>query len=159
MYQCLGRRRALSEAKGERVRDEKSMYEQINESSNKLILKLLQVDNKTNYSSDNWGQRRWNIGRFLFLERASRSMSGEVSKKCLECVYLCKVSHPKGAQNGPQFACRLQGICKEHVDDLLATVRHFRLKMLISVCKFIESCSYFLLRATSPADVRKTSQK
>ena len=41
----------------------------------------------------------------------------------LECVHVCKVSHPKGPQNGPQFASRLQGICKGHVDDVLATAR------------------------------------
>ena len=59
MYQCSGRRRALSEAKGERVRNERAMNEPINESSNELIFKLLQVDEKTNYSSDSWGQDTW----------------------------------------------------------------------------------------------------
>ena len=79
----------------------KYMNEQINESPNKLLLKLLQVDNKTNYGSDNWGQRRWYIGRFLFLERASRSMSGEVLNFCLFLTHVCKLLTIKGAQFGP----------------------------------------------------------
>ena len=41
-------------------------------------------------------------GIFLSLQRASRSMSGEVSELWLECIHVYKVLDIKGAQSGPQ---------------------------------------------------------
>ena len=33
---------------------------------------------------------------------------GQVSELCLECVHVCKVSHPKGPQDGPPGSPQLE---------------------------------------------------